>query len=295
MKKILFKGCATALVTPFDEKGINFKEFKKLLENQIADGIDALVVCGTTGESSTMTLEEKKQAIKFAVDTVAGRVPVIAGTGGNNTASVIEMSKYAEEVGVDGLLIVTPYYNKTTQAGLIAHYKTVAESVDLPIILYNVPGRTGLNITPETCLELSKIENIVAIKEASGNLSQVAKIASLCKDNLHIYSGNDDQVLPVLSLGGLGVISVLSNIAPKQFSSMTKDFFDGNIDKAIEVQLSSIPLIDALFSEVNPIPVKAALNMLGYNFGIPRLPLVEMSENGKEKLRKELEIYGLLS
>lgn len=189
------------------------------------------------------------------------------------------------------LLIIT----KQLKNGLIKHYSLIAESTNLPIILYNVPGRTSLNITPETCFELSKIPNIVAIKEASGNLSQVAKIASLCKDNLHIYSGNDDQVLPVLSLGGLGVISVLSNIAPKKFSNMTKDFFQGNMDKAIEVQLSSIPLINALFSEVNPIPVKAALNMLGYNFGIPRLPLVEMSEIGKKKLRKELEIYGLLS
>ena len=212
MKKILFKGCGTAISTPFDENGVNFNEFKKLIEFQISEGVDSLIVCGTTGESSTMSLEEKKETIKFAVDTVNKRIPVIAGTGGNNTKSVIELSKYAEGVGADGLLIVTPYYNKTTQKGLIEHYKVIANSTNLPIILYNVPSRTGLNITPETCLELSKIENIVAVKEASGNLSQVARIASLCKDNLHIYSGNDDQVLPVLSLGGLGVISVVSNI-----------------------------------------------------------------------------------
>ena len=242
MKKILFKGCGTAIATPFNDNGVNFDEFKKLIEFQISEGVHALIVCGTTGESSTMTLDEKKQTIKFAVDIVNKRIPVIAGTGGNNTNSVIELSKYAESVGVDGLLIVTPYYNKTTQKGLIEHYKAVANSTKLPIILYNVPSRTGLNVTPETCLELSKIENIVAIKEASGNLSQVAKIASLCKDDLHIYSGNDDQVLPVLSLGGLGVISVVSNIAPKKFSSMLDLFFNGNIDEAIKIQLSSSPI-----------------------------------------------------
>ena len=294
MKNILFKGCATAIATPFDDNGVNFSEFKRLIEFQISEGSDALVVCGTTGESSTMTTDERKATIKFAVDTVQKRVPVIAGTGGNNTASAVEMSKYAESVGVDGLLIVTPYYNKTTQKGLIEHYKVIANSTKLPIILYNVPSRTGLNITPETCLELSKIENIVAVKEASGNLSQVAKIASLCKDNLHIYSGNDDQVLPILSLGGLGVISVLSNIAPKKFVNMIKDFTNNNIDNAIKTQLESIPLIDALFSEVNPIPVKAALNILGYNFGSPRLPLIEMSEIGRSNLEKQMKIYGLL-
>ncbi len=294
MKKIIFKGCGTAICTPFDESGVNFDEFKKLIEFQISEGVNALIVCGTTGESSTMTQKEKEDTLRFAVETVKGRVSVIAGTGGNNTANVIEMSKIAENIGVDALLIVTPYYNKTTQAGLIAHYTAVAKETTLPIILYNVPSRTGVNILPETCLELSKIENIVAIKEASGNLSQVAKIASLCKDNLHIYSGNDDQVLPVLSLGGLGVISVLSNIAPKKFSTMTSNFFSGNINDAIKTQLESINLIDALFCEVNPIPVKAALNMMGYNFGTPRLPLVEMSISGKEKLLKEMKNYGLL-
>jgi len=293
MKKILFKGCGTAIATPFDENGVNFEEFRKLIEFQIKEGADALIVCGTTGESSTMTLEEKKQTIKFAIDTVNKRIPVIAGTGSNCTKNVVELSKYAEQQGADGLLIVTPYYNKTTQEGLIKHYETVAKETSLPIILYNVPSRTGLNINPETCLELSKIENIVAIKEASGNLSQVAKIASLCKDNLYIYSGNDDQILPILSLGGLGVISVLSNIAPKYTHNLTENFFKGHINLSTKMQLDATPLIDNLFSEVNPIPVKAALNIMGYNFGTPRLPLIEMSENKKEKLKIAMKNFGI--
>lgn len=291
MKKILFKGCGTAIATPFTQDGVNFEEFGKLLDQQIAEGIDAIIVCGTTGESSTMSLQERKDTIAYAVKHINGRVPVIAGTGGNNTMQAIEMTQYAESIGVDGVLVVTPYYNKTTQAGLVAHYTAIANTTSLPIIMYNVPSRTGLNITPETCLTLSKLPNIVAIKEASGNLSQVAKIASLCKDNLTIYSGNDDQILPVLSLGGLGVISVLSNIEPHFTHQMVQDFLDGNIAKAIDAQLKSIPLINALFSEVNPIPVKSALNMLGYEYGVPRLPLVEMSETGKENLRKEIENF----
>ncbi len=294
MKKILFKGCCTAMATPFTEDGINYTEFEKLINDQIKAGIDAILVCGTTGESSTMSTEEKKSAIKFAVEVAKKRVPVIAGTGGNNTKSVIEMSKYAESVGVDGILVVTPYYNKTTQAGLVAHYSAIASSTSLPIILYSVPSRTGVNILPETCLELSKIDNIVAIKEASGNLSQIAKIASLCGDNLHIYSGNDDQVLPTLSLGGLGVISVISNLAPAKFTKMTHDFFDGHFEEAKKVQLESLELIDALFCEVNPIPVKAGLNMIHYNFGTPRLPLIEMSDKGKDKLKTALRNYDLI-
>ena len=289
MKKILFKGCGTAISTPFDENGVNLKEFERLIEDQIQNKVDAIIVCGTTGESSTMTTEEKKQAIECAVKTSNGRVPIIAGTGGNNTKQVIENSKLAESLGVDGLLIVTPYYNKCTQAGLIEHYKIIANSVTLPIILYSVQSRTGVNIEPKTCLELSKIENIVAIKEASGNLSQVAEIAHLCGDNLHIYSGNDDQVLPVLSLGGLGVISVLSNVKPEYTHNMVQNFFDGNIEEATKMQLDALPLIKALFSEVNPIPVKAALNMQGYDFGIPRLPLTPMSEGKMEILKKELD------
>lgn len=294
MKKIIFKGCGTAIATPFNENGVNLAEFSKLIEEQIKQGVDAIIVCGTTGEAATMTEEEKLQTIECAVKISNGRVPIIAGTGSNNTKAVIEMNEKVKKIGVDGVLIVTPYYNKTTGEGLVIHYSEIAQKTTLPIILYNVPSRTGVNIKPEIALELSKIENIVAIKEASGNLSQVAKIASLCKDNLHIYSGNDDQVLPVLSLGGLGVISVLSNIAPKKFSTMTKDFFNGKIQDATKVQLESIGLIDALFCEVNPIPIKAALNMLGYNFGTPRLPLVEISSSGKEKLKKELELYGLI-
>ena len=288
MKKVIFTGCGTAIATPFNENGVNLNEFKKLVEFQIKEGVDAIIVCGTTGEASTMTEEEKIATIECAVKTSNGRVPIIAGTGGNNTIQAIKMSKIAQNLGVDGLLIVTPYYNKTTQAGLVEHYKTIANEVSLPIIVYNVPGRTGLNILPSTCLELSKIDNIVAIKEASGNLSQVAEIANLCGDNLTIYSGNDDQILPVLSLGGKGVISVLSNIEPKLTHNMVQFFMEGNIKKAIDLQLKSIPLIKALFSEVNPIPVKEALNIIGYDFGIPRLPLVKMSDSGKEKLKEEI-------
>ena len=288
MKKILFKGCGTAISTPFDENGVNLKEFEKLIENQIQNKVDAIIVCGTTGESSTMTTEEKKQAIECAVKTANGRIPIIAGTGGNNTKQVIENSKLAESLGVDGLLIVTPYYNKCTQKGLVEHYKVIAQSVSLPIILYSVPSRTGVNIEPKTCLELSKIENIVAIKEASGNISQVAEIAHLCGDNLHIYSGNDDQILPILSLGGLGVISVLSNVKPEYTHNIVQNFFNGNIEKATKMQLDALPLIKALFSEVNPIPVKTALNIQGYNFGIPRLPLTPMTAEKMEVLKKEL-------
>ena len=292
LKKILFKGCGTALATPFTDSGINFKEFERLIEYQISEGIDSLIVCGTTGESATMTLEEKKALIEFAVKKSNGRVPVIAGTGSNCTKEAVEMSKYAESAGADGLLIVTPYYNKTTQNGLVMHYSQIAKNTSLPIILYNVPSRTGVNISASTCLELSKIENIVAIKEASGNLSQVAEIASLCQDNLNIYSGNDDQVLPVLSLGGIGVISVLSNIYPKYTHQMVKSFTDGNIYTAKKMQLKAIPLIKALFSEVNPIPVKAALNLAGFDFGKPRLPLLKMEHNSEEVLIKEMELFN---
>ena len=289
MKKILFKGCGTAISTPFDEEGVNLKEFTKLVEEQIENKVDSIIVCGTTGESATMTEEERLQTIECAVKTANGRVPIIAGTGSNNTKAVIEMNRKVEKLGVDGLLIVTPYYNKTTQKGLIEHYKAIAQNTTLPIILYNVPSRTGVNILPETCLELSKIENIVAIKEASGDLSQIAMIANLCRDNLIIYSGNDDQIIPILSLGGMGVISVLSNIKPKYTHDMCYEFFNGNIKEAAKMQIDAIPIIKALFSEVNPIPVKAALNMIGYDFGIPRLPLIEMTEQGKEKLKKILQ------
>ena len=288
MKKIIFKGCGTAIATPFNENGVNFEVFKQLIDNQIKEGVDSITVCGTTGESATMSETERKDTIKFVVDTVNKRVPVIAGTGSNNTRSAIEMTKYAESVGVDGVLVVTPYYNKATQKGLIEHFTKIAKETTLPIIMYNVPGRTGVNILPETCYELSKIDNIVAIKEASGNISQVAKIASLCGNDLAIYSGNDDQIIPVLSLGGIGVISVLSNIKPKFTHDMVYDFFNGDVKEACKKQLDAIELIDCLFSEVNPIPVKSALNMLGYDYGIPRLPLTELSESNKDKLKKTI-------
>jgi len=294
MKKIIFKGCGTAIITPFTEDGVNFDEFGKLLEGQIKNHVDAIIVCGTTGEASTMTLEEKKATIKYAIDKVAKRIPVIAGTGGNCTKSVIEMTKYAESVGADGALIVTPYYNKTTQDGLVAHYSEIAKNTNLPIILYSVPGRTGVNILPSTCLELSKIENIVAIKEASGNLSQIAEIKSLCGDELNIYSGNDDQITPILSVGGIGVISVLSNVMPEYTHNIVDNFLNGNTKEAIEMQIKAIPLIKALFCEVNPIPVKAALNMLGWNMGTPRLPLIPLSEKGTTQMEKALKDMNLL-
>lgn len=294
MKKVIFEGCGTAIVTPFTDEGINFDEFRKLIEFQIENEVDAIIVCGTTGESATMSSEERKEVIKFAIDTVAKRTKVVVGTGSNNTKSAIEMSKFAEEAGADGLLIVTPYYNKTTQKGLIVHYTEIAKSVKLPIIMYSVPSRTGVNILPETCLELSKIENIVAIKEASGNLSQVAKIASLCRDNLAIYSGNDDQIIPVLSLGGKGVISVLSNIMPKYTHDMTKKYFEGKVEEATKMQLDVIDLVDALFSEVNPIPVKYSLNLMGYEFGMPRLPLLELSDSNKKVMEEVMKKHQLI-
>lgn len=286
MKKKLFTGVATALATPFTDTGINLKEFENFIDLQIKSGINALVVCGTTGEASTMTKDEKIDLIKCAISVCNKRVPIIVGTGSNNTSIAIEMSKLAEKLGADGLLIVTPYYNKTTQNGLIEHYKFIANSVDLPIILYNVPSRTGMSISPETCLELSKIENIVGIKEASGNISKVAQISALCGDNLPIYSGNDDQILPILSLGGQGVISVLSNINPSLVLNITNSFFTGNINNSKSYQLKALPIINALFEETNPIPVKETLNLLGFNFGVPRLPLVQCSENLTEKLNK---------
>ena len=294
MKKNIFIGCGTALVTPFTEDGIDFDTLKKLIDFQIQQGTDALIILGTTGESSTMTLEEKKQVVKFAIDNVHKQIPVIIGAGGNNTKSVIEFSKYAEEIGADGLLLVTPYYNKTTQNGLIMHYTEIAKNTSLPIILYNVPSRTGLNIEPKTCLELSKIPNIVAIKEASGNISQIAKIANLCGDNLHIYSGNDDQTLPILSLGGIGVISVLSNIAPKFVHNMVFDYLSGNYTLAKDSQIKSISLIDSLFCETNPIPVKSALSMMGYDSMRVRLPLVTMSSEKQKILETEMKKFNLI-
>lgn len=293
MKDIIFKGCGTAICTPFSENGeINYKVFEKFIEFQIENKIDAIIVCGTTGESSTMTEQERKDVIKFVVDKVNKRIPVIAGTGSNNTLSAIEMTKFAESVGADGALVVTPYYNKTTQDGLIRHYEKIAQNTNLPIILYNVPSRTGLNIEPETCFKLSKIKNIVAIKEASGNISQVAKISSLCKDELQIYSGNDDQILPVMSLGGIGVISVLSNIYPQYTHNMIEEFFEGNISQSTNMQLNSLDVIEKLFIEVNPVPVKAALKEIGFDFGTPRLPLIKLSTENKIKIQLAMRKFN---
>ena len=289
----IFKGVGTAIATPFIENDVNYEEYGKLLENQIEAGVNAIIVCGTTGESACMSEEEKKNLIKYTVDKVNSRIKVIAGTGSNNTFQAIKMSKYAEEVGVDGLLIVTPYYNKATQNGLIKHYEMIASEVSIPIILYNVPSRTGVNILPETCLELSKIDNIVGIKEASGDISQVAKIARMCGKNFAIYSGNDDQVIPILSLGGKGVISVLSNVMPEYTVEMLDSFWNGNYEKAGDMQVNITDMCEALFCEVNPIPVKYALNEMGYNFGVPRLPLTELSDNGKAKLDKVMVKYNL--
>ena len=293
MKNCLFTGIATALATPFDDNGVNTQEFSKFINFQIDSGIDALVVCGTTGEASTMSQEERIQSIKCAVSTAAKRVPVIVGTGSNDTTTATINSIIAQELGADGLLVVTPYYNKTTQAGLVEHYKAIASSVSIPIILYNVPSRTGMNISPETCLELSKIDNIVGIKEASGNISQVAKIAKLCGNDFAIYSGNDDQIVPILSLGGKGAISVISNIKPKLTCSITNSFFQKAIDEACAYQLYELSLIEALFAETNPIPIKAAINMLGFDFGKPRLPLVECSTDLKNTIQKYLNTFLL--
>ena len=295
MKRIIFKGCGTAIITPFTkDNNVDFEAFEKMLKFQLDEGADSIIVCGTTGEASTMSTDEKKKTIEFAVKTINHKIPIIAGTGSNCTQSAIEMTKYCESIGVDAVLVVTPYYNKTTQPGLVAHYSAIANSTSLPIILYNVPGRTGVNILPKTCLELSKIDNIVAIKEASGNLSQIAEIANLCGEELHIYSGNDDQIVPILSIGGLGVISVLSNLMPKYTHEMTEAYFSGNITKACKMQVDAIPLIKSLFCEVNPIPVKAACNLMNLGGGIPRLPLIEMSESNKELLKNEMKKMNLL-
>lgn len=293
MKNTVFTGCGTAIATPFTDNGINYQAFETLVEDQIKNDIDAIIICGTTGESATMSEDEKKSLIKYSIDKINKRTKVIIGTGSNDTMKAIEMSKYAEKAGADALLIVTPYYNKATQKGLVAHYKAIADSVNIPIIVYSVPSRTGVNILPETCLELSKIDNIVGIKEASGNISQIAKIASLCGDNFDIYSGNDDQVIPILSLGGKGVISVLSNIMPKYTHDMVYKYLNGEIKEATKMQLDVIELIDMLFCEVNPIPVKYALNLMGYDYGIPRLPLTELSDSNKDKMVKVLKKHRL--
>ncbi len=290
---MLFKGSGVAIVTPFTEDGIDFDKLEKLLNWHVSEGTDAIIICGTTGESATMSLEEKQEAIKFTVEKINGRIPVIAGTGSNCTKSTIELSVYAEKVGADGLLLVSPYYNKTTQAGLIKHFTMVADSTDLPIILYNVPGRTGLNIQANTVYELSKHKNIKAVKEASGDIAQVAEIARLVPEDFYIYSGNDDSIVPLMSLGGHGVISVVANILPKDTHDMVQAYLDGDVKKACKLQLDMKALIDALFIEVNPIPVREAMNHLGMDVGDCRMPLVPMGEDNKKVLVNEIEAYGL--
>lgn len=295
MKQPVFTGAAVAIVTPMHADGtVNFEELGRIIDDQIAHGTDAIVICGTTGESAALNHEEHVECIRFAVKHIAKRVPVIAGTGSNDTAFAIEISKEAEEAGADALLLVTPYYNKTSQAGLIAHYTAIANAVTLPCIIYNVPSRTGVNLQPATLAELAKLPNVNAVKEASGNISQVADVAALCGEELNIYSGNDDQIVPILSLGGKGVISVLSNVAPQQAHDICAAWFSGDTAKSLKLQLKALPLCHALFADVNPIPVKWAMNRLGWNAGPLRLPLVEPSAAVQQSLENEMKAYGVL-
>lgn len=295
---MLFKGVGTAIITPFKDGKINYEKFEELLEYQISNKADAIIVCGTTGESSTLVDSEKKELIKFCVTKVNKRLPVIAGTGSNSTSYSIELSKYAEDAGVDGLLVVTPYYNKATQNGLIEHYKAISAAVSTPILIYNVPSRTGLNILPETIIALANDNNICGIKESCGNMSQVIKLNSLLKKenitDFYIYSGNDDETLPILSLGGMGVISVFSNIAPKIMHDMVFDFFDKKLEKARDIQLKYYELMRKLFIEVNPIPIKTAMNLMGLDVGNCRMPLCEMEEANKKILLEEMKELELL-
>ena len=290
---MLFQGSAVALVTPFTQDGVDFKKLGELVEYHIENNTDALVVCGTTGEATTMSDEEQLAVIKYVVDKTNKRIPVIAGTGSNNTMHSIYLSQEAERLGADGLLVITPYYNKANANGLKLHFETIANSVNLPIIMYNVPGRTSMNMKPSLVAELAKIENIVAIKEASGDLSQVAELCRLVPDDFAVYSGNDDSILPLLTLGGKGVISVLANVCPQETHDLVQKFFDGDIEGSRKIQLKLKPLIDALFIEVNPIPVKTAMNLLGFEVGNLRLPLAEMDIKNLEVLKKELANAGL--
>jgi 4-hydroxy-tetrahydrodipicolinate synthase len=289
----IFTGSGVAIVTPFSDSGVNFDTFGKLIDFQIEQGTDAIVVCGTTGEPSTMTAREKEAAIAFAVERANKRVPVVAGTGGNNTAAVIEASRRAQALGANALLIVTPYYNKCTQAGAVAHYNAVADAVDLPIIVYNVPSRTSFNILPDTLLKMSEHPNIAAVKEASGNISQITEMFRLCAGNLDFYSGNDDHIFALLALGGKGVISVVANVAPRDTHELVAAFLRGDIAASRDLQFRLNPLVRALFSEVNPIPAKAALNLMGFDMGDPRMPLTRISEGNLEKLRTAMIDYGI--
>ncbi len=292
----IFKGAGVAIVTPMYESGeVNYEQFGRLIEFQIANKTDAIVVCGTTGEASTLTHEEHLDVIRYCVKAVDKRVPVIAGTGSNCTETAVYLSQEAEKAGADGLLVVSPYYNKATQNGLYAHFKTVADSVKIPVLLYNVPGRTGCNILPETVVRLCKeVENIVGVKEASGNISQIAHLAAIAEGCVDIYSGNDDQILPIMALGGLGVISVLSNVAPAQTHEICQDFLEGRVEDSRRKQLAALDLCSALFCEVNPIPVKKALNLMGMEAGPLRMPLTEMEPANAEKLEKAMKAYGIV-
>ena len=295
MKKTIFTGAGVAIVTPMNpDLSINWELLGTLIDDQIAHGTDAIVIAGTTGEASTMTDEEHVQSIRFSVERTAGRVPVVAGAGSNHTDYALWLSREAKQAGADALLHVTPYYNKTSQAGLVRHFMTLADATDLPVILYNVPSRTGVNIQPKTYQELCKHPNITATKEASGNLSQIAMIRSLCGDELDIYSGNDDQIVPILSLGGKGVISVLSNVAPRQTHDICQLYFDGKVRESADLQIKLLPLINALFCDVNPIPVKEAVCMMGWDAGMCRLPLVELDPEHKELLSREMRAAGLI-
>ncbi len=292
----IFKGAGVAIVTPFHEDGsVNYEKFSQMIEEQIADGTDAIIVCGTTGEASTLTHEEHLAVIGHCVKTVKGRIPVVAGTGSNCTKTAVYLSTEAEKLGVDGLLLVTPYYNKATQNGLFAHFKTVADAVKLPIILYNVPGRTGCCIQPQTIVRLcSEVPNIVGVKEASGDISQITRLMALSGGKVDLYSGDDNQIVPLMALGGIGVISVLSNIAPRQTHDICQKFLDGDVEGSRKEQLRAIELIDALFCEVNPIPVKTAMNLMGKEVGPLHMPLTPMEPQNVERLKKAMENYGIL-
>ena len=292
----IFKGAGVALVTPFKENGeVNYEKLEELVEEQIAGGTDSIVACGTTGEASTMTHEEHLEVIKYVCQVTNKRIPVIAGTGSNSTDTAVYLSVEAQKHGADGLLLVSPYYNKATQAGLKAHFKAVADVVNIPILLYNIPGRTGVTIAPETIADLCRqVPNIVGVKEASGNFSAIAELMNLADGCVDVYSGNDDQIVPLLSLGGKGVISVLSNIAPTQTHQICEAYFTGDVKRSAELQIAAMPLINALFCEVNPIPVKAALNLMGKNAGPLRLPLTEMEPKNQDRLKKAMLEYGIL-
>lgn len=293
MKKTVFEGVATALVTPMNKNGVDYDAFERLIEWQIQEGINALVIAGTSGEGSTLTDDEHKELLGFAVEKIAGRVPVIAGTGSNDTAYAIELTKYASEIGCDAMLLVTPYYNKATQRGLIESFRAIADASTKPCILYNVPSRTGCNLTPASCAVLAEHPNIVGVKEASGNISQIAEIAALTKGNFDIYSGNDDQIVPLMSLGGKGVISVVSNILPRKTVELCDKFFAGDLEGSRAIQLELLPLINSLFCEVNPIPAKAAVSALGFGENYVRLPLTTMEPENEAKMRELMREQGL--